>query len=149
VVPLFAKTQHGDATHWWTLLGDTWHAGEADGTTGVRASGLNVYPLYWSARSGERSRQMLVPFYYYREQGDARLVLTPFGGRGWDASGGSSFFNVLGPVYHHSEGTVAGVPVESTAVAWPLFERSRSGDTTTTRALPFLGVESTPTTTDS
>jgi len=149
VVPLFAKTQHGDATHWWTLLGDTWHAGEADGTTGVRASGLNVYPLYWSARSGERSRQMLVPFYYYREQGDARLVLTPFGGRGWDASGGSSFFNVLGPVYHHSEGTVAGVPVESTAVAWPLFERSRSGDTTTTRALPFLGIESTPTTTDS
>ena len=149
VVPLFAKTQHGDATHWWTLLGDTWHAGEADGTTGVRASGLNVYPLYWSARSGERSRQMLVPFYYYREQGDARLVLTPFGGRGWDASGGSSFFNVLGPVYHHSEGTVVGVLVESTAVAWPLFERSRSGDTTTTRALPFLGVESTPTTTDS
>jgi hypothetical protein len=148
-VPLFAKRTHGDESHVFTLLGDAWRTGEPDGATGVRASGLNVYPLYWSARSGERSRQMLVPFWYYREQGDERLVLTPFGGRGWDASGGSGFTNVLGPVYHHSEGTVEGVPVESTAVAWPLFEWSRSGDTTTTRALPFFGVESTPTTTDS
>jgi hypothetical protein len=130
--PLFARTRRPGSTHWYTLAADGWESGAR--------SGLNVYPLWWSASGPEDSRQMLVPFYYFRERGTARQLITPLGGLGWDASGESSFQNFLGPVYHHT----VGPDLESTSVLWPLFQREREGDATTTLAFPFFSWTSDP-----
>ena len=147
VLPFYGHIEDAHSSHSFTLLGDAW-------TKDAPAeSGLNVYPLYWSAHEKDESRQMLLPFYFYRERADDRLLLTPLGGRGWDANGESKFVNVLGPIYHYSEGHVGepgmGQDVETTALLWPLFERDRTGNTTNTRVLPLFGVESTPSCTDS
>jgi hypothetical protein len=151
VLPFYGHTEDAQSSHSFTLLGDAWTKGVA--TDAPAESGLNVYPLYWSAHEKDESRQMLLPFYFYRERADDRLLLTPLGGRGWDANGESKFVNVLGPIYHHSEGHVGepgmGQDVETTALLWPLFERDRTGNTTNTRVLPLFGVESTPSCTDS
>jgi hypothetical protein len=147
VLPFYGHIEDAHSSHSFTLLGDAW-------TKDAPAeSGLNVYPLYWSAHEKDESRQMLLPFYFYRERADDRLLLTPLGGRGWDANGESKFVNVLGPMYHYSEGHVGepgiGQDVETTALLCPLFERDRTGNTTNTRVLPLFGVESTPSCTDS
>lgn len=141
VPPLFAAREADGESEWWTLLANGWSAPES--------TGLNVYPLWWSSTEGEQSSRMLLPLFYERERGDERLLLTPLGGYGWDASGTTAFTNVLGPLFHHSRGP----GVDTTALLWPLFERETrrdphddaAGATTETRAFPLFGVESTPT----
>ncbi len=136
VLPFYASFADANDSHWFTPLANGWHTGEE--------SGLNVYPLYWSSTGPETSQQMVAPFYLYRERGAERLLLTPLGGRGWDASGATSFVNVLGPLYHHS----LGPETETTAVLWPLFEHERVADTTGTRVFPLFDTTTTPTSSD-
>ncbi len=134
--PFFARDTTPESEHWYTLLGNGWR------TNG--SSGLNVYPIFWSSRSPEATRQAFVPLYLYRERGPERLLITPLGGRGWDESGKTRFVNFLGPVYHHS----TSADTETTSVLWPLFERERTAGTTTTRAFPLFSTTTSPSGTD-
>lgn len=131
--PLYATKTTAAGSHWFSPIGDGWRTG--------KSAGLDLYPLWYSAHDARVSRQMLLPFYYYRERDNDRLLLTPVGGRGWSANGESRFVNVLGPVYHHSKG----VDSETTAIAWPLYERERIGETTKTSSIPFFGSTKKPT----
>jgi hypothetical protein len=130
--PLYATRSTPAGWHWFSPIGDGWSEGSR--------SGLDLYPLWYSARSGDTSREMLLPFYYYRQRDDDRLLLTPLGGRGWNASGRSRFVNVLGPVYHHSIGS----DTETVAVAWPFYEAERIGEKTKITSIPFFGSTRTP-----
>jgi hypothetical protein len=155
VPPFFAKRTTPSGSQWFSPVANGWHTRASDGDSRASAAarsiaesrGLNVYPLYWSSSSRSTSSaspsdppstsatNLMLPLWLYRERGDERSLITPLGGRGWDASGATHFTNVLGPVYHHSVGPDS----ETTAFAWPLFERDREGDTTHTRAIPFFG----------
>jgi len=120
------------ASSWFTLLANGW--------SGADSSGLNVYPLYWSSESRDESSTLLVPFFLSQQHGDERLLLTPLGGRGWDASGATTFTNVLGPLWHHSSGPQS----ETTAFLWPLFQHDERGATSQTRAFPLFDVTLEP-----
>ena len=140
VPPLFASREaRGDGSEgaaadsqWFTLLANGW--------SGAESSGLNVYPLYWSSQSPHDSSTMLLPFFLSQRHGDERLLLTPLGGRGWDASGATTFTNVLGPLWHHS----IGPDRETTAFLWPLFQHDERFETTQTRAFPLFDVTLEP-----
>ncbi|MGH7151490.1 MAG: hypothetical protein ACREIU_12370, partial [Planctomycetota bacterium] len=86
--------------------------------------------------------RMLVPFFYYKEEGTRRTVLTPLGGRGWDASGERAFVNVLGPLFHLSE-TESGRD-RTISFLWPLVEHERRGEEVSTRVVPFYGSTTSP-----
>jgi len=134
LLPLYFRRERPGASHVFTLLGDRRVAPEG--------RSLNVYPVWWSSVTEEASWRLLLPLFYYGdEQGDRQLI-TPLGGRGWSASGDIRYLNVLGPVYHHNR--AADGSRSFTAFVWPLFERRRKGDETTTRALPFFTRESSP-----
>ena len=125
--PFYWKRTRGDDTRVFTLLGD--RRIDAEGT------GFNLYPFWWSKTSEERATRMLLPLFYYERDGDSRTLLSPLGGYGWTASGESRYVNLFGPLYHHSE-SLSG-DEERTAFLWPLFEKHRTPEETTTRALPF------------
>ena len=132
--PFFWKRTRGDLAQVYTLLGHRRVAAED--------SSLSIYPLWWSSRSADSSWRMLLPFFYYGEEGDERTLITPLGGRGWSRTGESAFVNFLGPLYHRS---VSKRRDESrTALLWPLFERHRKGESTTTRMVPFFSSTSSP-----
>lgn len=132
VPPFFAGLERQGASHWFTPLANGWRD--------AASSGLNVYPLYWSSESADAATTMALPLFLWQRRGDERLLLTPLGGRGWDASGSATFTNVLGPLWHRSRGPDS----ESTAFLWPLFEREHRGESTQTRAFPLLDVTTSP-----
>jgi hypothetical protein len=126
--PFYYLRKRADETRVFTLLGDR----------GVRDDGgsFNLYPLWWSNRTADSAMKMLLPLFYYEEDGDQRALLTPLGGRGWSASGATRYLNVLGPLYHHSASDDG--RRERTAVLWPFYERASDGDERTTRSVPFF-----------
>lgn len=130
--PFCATKTTSAGWHWFSPIGDGWRENAS--------AGLDLYPLWYSAHAADASRQMLLPFYYLRERGDDRLLLTPLGGRGWNERSGSRFLNVLGPVFHHS----VGGDTETTAIAWPFYERERVGETTKVSSIPLFGTTSSP-----
>jgi hypothetical protein len=132
IPPLYASLESEGSSQWYTPLANGWRNADS--------SGLNIYPLWWSSESEESSTSMLLPLWLSRHRGDERLLLTPLGGRGWDASGVNGFTNVLGPLFHHSRGGDR----ETTALLWPLFEHDRMGETTDTRLFPLFDVETSP-----
>jgi hypothetical protein len=123
LLPFFYKRVRGDQADVYTLIGNRSIAADDES--------FNLYPLWWSSRSGSASWKMLFPLFYFERDGDERTLLTPLGGRGWDASGKPTFTNVLGPIYHHSENVER--DESRTAFLWPLFERKRSASEVTTR----------------
>ncbi len=134
--PFFWKRTRGDDSHVFTLLGDR--------SVDPNGSGLNLYPFWWSNENEaeERAMRMLLPLFYYEREGDSRTLLSPLGGYGWTGSGDSRYVNLLGPLYHQSQ-SLDGTE-ERTAFLWPLFERHRTPEVTTTRALPFWSHRETP-----
>ncbi len=132
--PLFYRRERGSDMRLYTPLGHR--------RTSPDRSRLDVYPLWWSSTSPDEAKAMLLPLFYYDRDGESRSFLTPLGGRGWSASGDTRFVNVLGPLYHRSR-AVDGSE-SRTAFLWPLFERHREDDETTTRMIPLFGKTSTP-----
>ncbi len=126
--PFYYRRERPEGAHVFTLLGDRREAPEG--------SSLNLYPLWWSSASEEARWKMLLPLFYYKDREGERTLITPLGGRGWSTTGNTRYVNVLGPLYHRSR-TEDGSE-SRTAFLWPLFERHKDGDETSTRALPFF-----------
>ncbi|MFT5291815.1 MAG: hypothetical protein ACI82F_003900, partial [Planctomycetota bacterium] len=64
----------------------------------------NAGPVFW-ARGEDRTLQYLIapPLVGYSKRTDgSRLLVTPLGGRKWNADGRTTFMNVLGPLYQHN-----------------------------------------------
>ncbi|HEX6882511.1 MAG TPA: hypothetical protein VF530_03960 [Planctomycetota bacterium] len=119
LLPFYWKHVRGESAEVYTLLGN--RSVDPDSRT------FNLYPLWWSnedRRSGSAWR-MLVPFFYFEEDGPERTLITPLGGRGWSTDDGEAFVNVLGPLYHHSRSRRQ--ERETTAFLWPLYQRTRRG----------------------
>ncbi|MCI0585215.1 MAG: hypothetical protein L0323_00080 [Planctomycetes bacterium] len=132
--PLYYRRARDEGTRVFTLLGDRRVEG--------KESGLNVYPLWWSSEGPSGAFRMLVPLFYYKEEGTRRTVLTPLGGRGWDASGKTRFVNVLGPLFHRSESESG--KDRTISFLWPLVEHERRGEEVSTKVVPFFGSSSSP-----
>ena len=134
LLPIFYRRERGDEAHVFTALGDRRVA--PDG------SSFNLYPLWWASESEESSWNTLLPLYYYADRLGERTLITPLGGRGWSASGRTRYTNVLGPLFHYSRNETGSE--SRTAFLWPLFERHRQVEDTTTRALPLFTHSSSP-----
>jgi hypothetical protein len=136
LLPLFWKRTRGERADVYTLLGNR--------SVDPESCTLNLYPLWWSnedRRTGSAWR-MLVPFFYFSEQGDERTLITPLGGRGWSESGERAFVNVLGPLYHQSSSLRR--DEETRAFLWPLFQRNRRGRESSTHVLGLYSRTSAP-----
>lgn len=138
VLPLFYKRVRGERADVYTLIGNRSVAPDDES--------FNLYPLWWSSRTGESSWKMLFPLFYFEREGEDRTLLTPLGGRGWNSAGKHTFTNVLGPLYHHSENVERGE--SRTAFLWPLFERHRAAGETSTRLAGLWSRTRTAETTD-
>ena len=134
LLPFYWKRVRGDRAQVFTLFGHR--------SVDPESTSFNLYPLWWSNETKDSSWRMLFPFFYYSEEGDERTLLMPLGGRGWSESGATAFFNVLGPLYHHSRSLRR--DESRTAFLWPLFERHRKGDQRTTRLAGLYSSTSSP-----
>ena len=121
---------------WWDLD----HAGKLD------AGGLfplfqigtdftHIGPMIWGYKpNGETQYMAVLPFFGYGESDEGGgMILSLIGGRGWDKEGKTTFVNVLGPVFHHSDAPSG----SETSVLWPLINVSRSPNHESWRVWPI------------
>ena len=92
-----------------------------------------ITPLWRHGSNGESSYSTLFPLLYSKSHADKSLLLSPFLSFGSKDKDESSFFNVLGPLFYHSEDRSG----EFTSVMWPLSHFFDDG-TKKKAIIPFL-----------
>ena len=85
----------------------------------------------------ENNYQGVIPLYYYEQEDGIKLLITPFGGRGWDEeSGENSLVNILGPLYIKTQNKKQKTQFE--AFCWPLYFYSKSQHETNLGSFPLF-----------
>jgi hypothetical protein len=96
-----------------------------------------VGPVFWGeTEEGDTDYLVAFPLYGYARTDDGGgYMLSLLGGTGWDENGDTEWLNVLGPVYHHSEGDGE----ESTHVLWPIVSWAEDTQEKSWSLWPALG----------
>ncbi|MBU8901338.1 MAG: hypothetical protein KOO69_01225 [Victivallales bacterium] len=85
----------------------------------------------------ENNYQGFIPLYYYEQEENQKLLITPLGGRGWNTkTGENSLVNILGPLYIKTQNKKQKTQFE--AFCWPLYFHSKSQYETNLGSFPLF-----------
>ena len=85
----------------------------------------------------EKNYHGFIPVYYYEQERNKKLLVTPLGGRGWNAgTGENSLINILGPLYIKTHDKKQNEEFE--AFCWPLYFYSKSHDEINLGSFPLF-----------
>ena len=129
-LPLYYYERKGNEKLLLTPLGGReWNPETGD----VSAYILNGFYI----NENKNSYHGIIPLYYYEREENQKLLVTPLGGRGWDAkTGDSSFVNVLGPLYFSTRNKRQNKKFES--FCWPLYINSRNPREKNVASIPLF-----------